>query len=59
MSDLFTLTPEPPRRKPVRFESSDKTCQKVLFCGLSDLPGQQNLFELDGHHEEGVSDEAN
>lgn len=40
----FTLRNDPPRHKPARFESQDKTRQRVLVDGMDCLPGQQDLF---------------
>ncbi len=48
MNRDFTLSNKPTRPTPARFETDDKTRQKVLFCGLDCLPGQLDLFPTDG-----------
>ena len=48
MNQTFTLSNNPPPTKPHRFESCDRTRQKLLFSGLNCLPGQMDLFDTDG-----------
>ena len=40
----FQLANDPPKHTPARFQSQDKTRQRVLVEGMDCLPGQQDLF---------------
>lgn len=42
--EAFTLRNDPPKHTPARFQSQDKTRQRVLVEGMDCLPGQQDLF---------------
>ena len=44
----FRLANDQPTAKPLSFENSERTRQRVLFSGLDCLPGQLDLFDTDG-----------
>jgi len=45
--DTFTLTNDPPKRAPLRFDNDERR-QTTLFAGLDCLEGQTDLFATDG-----------
>lgn len=51
MSDTFALRNDPPKPPRGDFTGREKQQQKVLFTGLDCLPGQQDLFAVDGSPE--------
>lgn len=46
--EIFRLVNDKPKPRPVQFENSERTRQQVLFSGLDCLPGQLDLFDVDG-----------
>ena len=48
-SEPFQLRNDPPPHRPWRGREPENQQQLVLFAGLNCLPGQQDLFPIDGH----------
>ncbi len=46
--EIFELKNDKPKPAPWRPPAQPQCRQSVLFCGLDDSPGQENLFETDG-----------
>lgn len=44
--DEFSLTNEPAKKKPAKFDDSDRTKQRKLLDGMDALPGQMDLFQF-------------
>ena len=55
--EAFRLSSDPPKPKRATFEN-DPCRQTVLFTGLDCLPGQQDLFHVDGQAEKLQRDSA-
>ena len=64
MDEPFRLTNDTRRAwRPATFDNLDRRRQGVLLSGLDCLPGQQDLFAVDGssraeQHTEGTSDDS-